>query len=997
VTGLSEHGGSIATMAPPESTEPFEPDPEQHMVLDHAEGPLLVTGGFGTGKSAILRERFARLVESGADPERVVLVVGSRRARDEARAALLERLNVALPSLTVVTLQGLAFHVVGERFDTLGYDAPPRVLSASEQLERVRELLEDQDPGRWPAYGGLLGLRGFADEIRQFVIRAQEALLHPDEIERRAGERGLTGWGELAAFLREYLAVLDGSKEVDFAGLVEQAARAAGTGEPSFDHVLVDDYQDATFGAERLLSELRPSSLVVAGNLGAHVFSFQGTSDEPLRRFAETFQGATEVALTTAHRPAPRAIEAWRAPHVSEQHAAVAREVRRLHVEDGVVWPDIAIVMRRHGAHEPGVLRALDDARVPRTVSEQGAVWRAPATRPFVLALRWIAGGLDERDALVEPVLTSELGGLSPASARTLLRQVRAHGLAPREALDHADLAAIDEASAILELAAVLSNAETVRTSVLRSFEVLWRELPYARELVHFAEDDHQAHLDLEAVVQLSRSIGEAGSSADPSVAAFVQGLGSETAEELSAGSDAGVDAVHVLTAHATAGRGFDTVVLLDVLEGDFPSLSRPEPMFDLGALDGTHRRSEVNRLRLADERRLFTMVLARARRRVLLTATDPHGDRSGVTLRSRFVEEIGVEWADLPVTPFVEPVSVDEATAAWRRTLADPDAAPTERLSSVEGLLALGDDPSGWWFQRGWTDLEAEPRDAMQLSYSRLDTLENCELQFVLSSELGLDPGGGYQAWVGRLVHRIIEDCENGGVERTPEAFEAVIDERWEAARFPSRSVSEAERVNAKRVLVPNWFTRYDDPPATATEQSFVFPFEGALIRGKIDRIGPGPGGGTRITDYKTGRSDGAPRPADSLQLGLYYLAVDECEELAAHRPVEAVELAYLGGKRSDPTLDVREWPVSPEEEEAYKKRMRERVSALIARIRELDDERRYVASTKANCFFCRFQPLCTRYPQGGAVFPIPDAAPAAEPEKPDPTEDRPRLFLVT
>ena len=997
LTGVSEHGGSIATMASPESTEPFDPDREQRKVLDHAEGPMLVSGGFGTGKSAVLRERFARLVESGVDPERVALVVGSRRGRDEARAALLERLSVALPRLTVVTLQGLAFHVIGERFETLGYDTPPRVLSASEQLERVRELLEDQDPGRWPAYGGLLSLRGFADEIRQFVIRAQEALLPPDEIQRRADERGLTGWRELAAFLREYLAVLDGSKEVDFAGLVEQAARAAGTGESSFDHVLVDDYQDATFGGERLLAELRPSSLVVAGNLGAHIFSFQGTTDEPLRRFAETFQGATEVALTTPHRPAPSAIDAWRAPHVSEQHAAVAREVRRVHVEDDVPWRDIAIVMRRHGAHEAGMLRALDDARVPRSISEQGAVWRAPATRPFVLALRWIAGGPDERDALVEPVLASELGGLSPASARALLRQVRAHGLAPREALDRADLAATEEASVILELSTVLSNAEHVQPSVLRSFEVLWRELPYARELVRRAEDDHRARLDLGAVVQLSRSIGEAGSSADPSVAAFVHTLGSEAAEQLLAGSDAGEDAVHVLTAHATAGRGFDTVVVLDVLEGDFPSLSRPEPMFDLGALDGTHRRSEINRLRLADERRLFAMLLARARRRVLLTATDPHADRSGVTLRSRFVEEIGIEWADLPETPLAEPVSVAEAAAAWRRTLADTDAAPAERLSSAEGLLALGDDPHRWWFQRGWTDFEAESREAMYLSYSRLDMLENCELQFVLSSELGLDPGGGYQAWVGRLLHRIVEDCENGAVGRSPEAFEAVIDERWEPARFPSRSVSEAERSNAKRVLVPNWFTRYDDPPATATEQTFEFPFEGALIRGKIDRIGPGPGGGTRITDYKTGRSDGAPRPADSLQLGLYYLAVDECEELAVHRPVEAVELAYLGGKRSDPALDVREWPVTPDEEEAYKTRMRERVSALIARIRRLDNERRYVASTKANCFFCRFQPLCTRYPQGGAVFPIPPAAPAAEPMVPTPSEDRPRLFLVT
>ena len=130
-------------MAP---VEPLHPDPRQRVVLDHADGAMLVSGGSGTGKTAVLRERFARLVEGGADPERVALVVGSRRARDEARRLLLERLPVALPNLTVVTIHGLAFHVVGERFERLGYATPPTVLSASEQFLRVRELLDGEDP-----------------------------------------------------------------------------------------------------------------------------------------------------------------------------------------------------------------------------------------------------------------------------------------------------------------------------------------------------------------------------------------------------------------------------------------------------------------------------------------------------------------------------------------------------------------------------------------------------------------------------------------------------------------------------------------------------------------------------------------------------------------------------------------------------------------------------------------------------------------------------------
>ena len=44
-------------------------------------------------------------------------------------------------------------------------------------------------------------------------------------------------------------------------------------------------------------------------------------------------------------------------------------------------------------------------------------------------------------------------------------------------------------------------------------------------------------------------------------------------------------------------------MIVLEALEGDFPSLSRPEPMFDLATLEGAIARSEVNRRRLADER----------------------------------------------------------------------------------------------------------------------------------------------------------------------------------------------------------------------------------------------------------------------------------------------------------------------------------------------------------------------------------------------------------
>ncbi len=952
---------------------PFEPDPRQRLVLDHEAGPLLVGGGFGTGKTTALRERFLALLAGGADPDRVALVVGSRRARDEARRELLARLRSSVPSLRVSTVQGLAYQVVSARYHELRYEAPPTILAAAEQFAKVQELLAGEDPQRWPAYGGLLRLRGFADEIRQLVLRAQESLVRPEDIEEWGERRGLGGWRELAGFLRRYLEVLDAEGAVDFAGLVEQAAVAAERGEPLFDHLLVDDYQDATFGAERLLAALRPASLVVAGNPGAHVYSFQGTTVVPLLRFEERFPDARRVDLTADHRGEDVSIRAWFAPHTSEEHAGVARELRRVHVEEGVAWRDLAVVVRRQSAHLGGLLRALDDARVPRHVPESGLALSAePATVPYALALRWVARPL-ERDVLVEPVLVSELGGLSPAAARSLLRRTRAQDRAPQDALDLGATSEEPDEQRLAVLAATLRRAERASASVIDAFRTLWNELPYSAQLVAAAETSDVVRRDLDAVLAFARAVERSGGSADPSVAAFVDLLeAGEGGPGVGGLGEAGADAVEVLTAHGATGREFDTVVVVGALEGDFPSLTRPEPMFDLAVLEGETTRSERMRARLADERRLFASVLGRARRRLVVTASDPHAGEEGA--RSRFVQERGIAWSPMPFTPG-EPVSVPEATAVWRRALASPAAPAPERLAALEGLAALGATPGTWWFQRDWTSTGRPLHETLRLSFSRLDKLENCELQFVLGEELGLSRRGGYQAWVGKLVHELIERCERGEIGRSLPALVAALEDEWQDAPFPSKAVSAAFKRLAVDHLLPNWFEAFGELPAVGTETGFTFEFDGATISGKIDRIGPHQPG-FRITDFKTGNPDKAPKAAESLQLGIYYLGVTLAPELEAFRPVRAVDLSFLRGHWKTGEIVTQAWPVSPAGEEEYQTRIRERLSGLIERIRELDERGAYRPNPAADCYFCDFKPLCPLFPEGQPLFPIAEEA---------------------
>jgi superfamily I DNA/RNA helicase/RecB family exonuclease len=965
------------------------PDPAQATVVEHARGPLLVTGPSGSGKTWALRERFARLIEDGADPERVALVVGSKRARREARRALLRRVRTSLPALRVVTLHGLAFHVVGQRYRALGYERPPDVLSAADQFAKVRELLEGEDPGQWPAYGQMLGMRGFADQVRQFLTRAQEALLSPDELMARSEAAGLTGWRELGAFYRRYLQVLDDEGAVDFAGLVEQAAASPEPAGRLFDHLLVDDYQDSTFAAERLLIDLEAESLVVAGDPEAHVFSFQGATDEPIRRFGDVHPRAVRVELEANHRSGEgTALRAWFSPHTSEEHGAVARELRRIHVQEGVAWRDIAVIVRRQGGDLEGLLRALDDAGIPRVTPERGlSLLVEPATGPYLLALRWLARP-EERDGLVEGVLTSQLAGLSPASARGLLRAAAAAGEPRAAALLHDDGLSPEELQSLEGLRGVLSEVEGAGgprgRSAMDAFSVLWRRLHYSRRLVEaaepeLAEDAVAYRRDLDAALALSEAISAFSEGGDGSVAAFLDLVeaGREGPGFAEPGDERLPDAVRVYTAHGVAGQEFDTVAVVGAVEGTFPSLSRAEPMFDLATLERPVSQSERNRLRLRDERRLFRMVLGRARRHVLITASEPHGTDLRTSSRSRFVEEAGATWEPAPAGPYEEPLSTEEARAAWRRLLGDVRAAPGERLAVLDGLLALDADPSAWWYQRDWTGTDRPLHEGVRVSHSKLEKLENCALQFVLGQELGLEGRAGYHAWVGSLVHRLIEECETGALPRSEAALVAEAERRWRQQEFPSFAVSEAFRRLVTRTMLPAWFREYGAAPAVARELRFQFEFEGATVSGVIDRISAVQGGGSQITDYKTGKSRNALKATENLQLGIYYLAVNMAEELAGFRPVRGIELAFLRDSHYDQIARAFRG-FTGESEQEFQDQMTAKLGELIHRLGELQAGESYPPNPAANCRYCEFKPLCPLWPEGKDLFPLAEAVEA-------------------
>ena len=205
-------------------------DKAQQRVVDHEGGPLLVLAGPGTGKTTTIVAAVAdRIERRGIAAERILVLTFSRKAAAELRERITARLRRTTREPLAVTFHSYAYALARREFVLAG-DEPPRLLSAPEQLLEVRRMLrgEAQDGGaRWPErLRQALATRGFAEEVRDLLLRAAERGLDGRGLRQLGKQRDRDDWMAAAAFLDRYAARFDLAPvpAYDYAEIVRIAA-----------------------------------------------------------------------------------------------------------------------------------------------------------------------------------------------------------------------------------------------------------------------------------------------------------------------------------------------------------------------------------------------------------------------------------------------------------------------------------------------------------------------------------------------------------------------------------------------------------------------------------------------------------------------------------------------------------------------------------------------------------------------------------------------------
>ncbi len=968
--------------------------------LAEVDGPQIVVGGPGTGKTEFLVRRASHLLDIGVHAEHLLLLSFSRRGVADLTSRLrstASRPGAVVPAMTFHSLASRLLETHGQT--VFGLSQHPTLLTGPEQVALTHDLLATEDPEQWPAaFRSLLATDAFAREVTDFLLRCSELLIDPDRLSELAAERA--DWRGLPAFLRRYRAELRRIGRIDYGtlltdgvALLEDPATADSVAD-QYRYVLVDEYQDTTPAQVGMLQRLigKGRNLTAVADPYQSIYSFRGADLNNVAFFPAIFRGDPEprrLVLTTSFRvpgeilaaaervtsggalpgaagavaPATAGgrVDVYGFTQQSEEAEWVAREVQRLHLEEDVPYSTMAVFVRSKRRFLPELSRSLERRGVPHDHPD-ARLADHPAVRVIFDCVIAATTTGREQDRAIRRILLGSLFSISLGRLHELEKSDSAWTDRLRDGVDHgfalADL--IDDASWATGVPAI------------EGFWHVWTSLPQIAEVVANPQGREQ-RAAWTSLAQVLHRLAER----DPSTTLNDYRMLSEQEDFeatplLSYRSPAG-DRLTLTTLHQSKGLQFDYVFVADAVEGAFPDLRSRESLLGSRHLTRSVPQDTPGyiRFRLQEEMRLAYTAITRARRRVVWTCT-ANGFNEGHGMPSRFlpaVAGVATVAAALRRPPeFSQPVTVREAEAWLRRLAGDPAVPPATRCAALS--IIVGGDR---WGLRSWTEfagvLAPGPDtgligDGMTMSPSRAEAYRTCPRKFAFERLLHVGDEPSLYAALGSIIHGALELAEREAMARDlphAEAADALrhLDALWDPVEFGGSPWAESWHRRAAGIIDHLYSKWPGKGRPVDVERWLELDVDGVRWRGKADRIEAREHGMT-IVDYKTGtRVMSLDDAAVSIQLAFYAMAADSDPGLAPHRPVAGAELWYPA-KTDARSVTIRRLDMTRADE----------IKATMADIAAEIGVEDWTPAVGPACDYCKVKLVCPEWPEGQEAF---------------------------
>ena len=280
-------------------------NPAQYEAVITTEGPVLVIAGAGTGKTQTLVYRVARLVESGVNPQSILLLTFTRKAAQEMLRRASALIDARCEKVSGGTFHSFANLILRKFAEKIGYPSNFTILDQSD-AEDVINLIRtnlgfDKQRKRFPKKQTLYDIISLSinkqttieqilsTQYPQFIVFLEDIKLLKLEYEKFKKKNALLDYDDLLVKLKELL-----EKDEDFRKYILR----------NYKYIMVDEYQDTNKLQAEIVKLLGGTSrnIMVVGDDCQSIYSFRGANFKNIIDFPKDFPDAKIITIEENYR-----------------------------------------------------------------------------------------------------------------------------------------------------------------------------------------------------------------------------------------------------------------------------------------------------------------------------------------------------------------------------------------------------------------------------------------------------------------------------------------------------------------------------------------------------------------------------------------------------------------------------------------------------------------------------------------------------------------------
>ena len=636
-------------------------NPQQQAALKYIDGPLLVLAGAGSGKTSVITQKIAYLVEHCDIPARnIAAVTFTNKAAREMKARVSNLLSAQRSKgLTVSTFHNLGLTIIRTEIKTLGFKSGFSILDQEDCRNLLKELLV-----RHSELDDKL-----IDTVQNTISNWKNALLEPGNATSVANS---TGEQSIAMLYERYQRALKAYNAVDFDDLImtpvmlfRQHPEVLAKWQRRIRYLLVDEYQDTNLAQYELVKTLvnEKQALTVVGDDDQSIYAWRGARPENLMQLQEDFPSLEIVKLEQNYRSTGRILGAANKlidnnPHLipktlwselgpgdplrfitSENEDTecerVVNEIIDMRLKRRCKYSDFAVLYR--GNYQAKLVEIkLQTQNIPYEITGGQSFYAKTEIKDVMAYLRLVIN-TDDDNALLR-IINTPRRQIGPTTLERLGDYANKRGLSMYAAIDEVALSASMPANNLERLKAFKSWITGVQKNIysgnpIAAVNEMLSDADYLGWLHQNASSDPVAQKRWDNVnfllAQLTQALkpdqqDEPNKNGDSEIENAISKLILRDILDREQEESAD-DKVQLLTLHAAKGLEFLHVFMIGMEEGILP-----------------HKNS-VDGGQIEEERRLAYVGITRAQRTLTMTSARQRtqfGETSSTT-PSRFIDEL--------------------------------------------------------------------------------------------------------------------------------------------------------------------------------------------------------------------------------------------------------------------------------------------------------------------------------------------------------------------